>query len=428
MSLTTHHLSDQFHNYTFFPQIYRTKHLSHDDWLVGLINQIIAHPKDVYLILDDYHLITDTRLHSGLAFLIGNAPPNLHILIATRTEPDLPLPRLRAKSQLLEITASDLRFLQDEAHNFVTSQLDTSISNATLEQLLHNTEGWIAGIHLALLAAKQHNAPNKMLQSVSGTHRYIFDYLMQDVLEQQTEGIRHFLISTAVLGQFSAALCDAVLSQNQSQHMIETLIEANLFIVPVDNDNQWFRYHHLFHEVLVEHTDNMLSAADMTRIHQQAAIWLHQHEYYHQALAHAMRAEDFDLAVQIILDSSVNMFALGYVSELRQWMDALSAGWIDANWRMCMVYAWTLRFVRDVKGVQQYVSRAQSLLREQSLSEDDSNWYLAEQAGLQAFVAYVCGDDDEVLEQYEQVTDYRTDQNDIAYIGMSLTSVRYGAT
>ncbi|MGJ3239548.1 MAG: LuxR C-terminal-related transcriptional regulator [Anaerolineae bacterium] len=387
-----------------------------DDWLVTLINQIIAHDDELYLVLDDYHNIINPDVHNGLKFLIENAPSNFHIIIATRTEPPLPLPRFRAKNQLLEFHTKDLRFTPDEARPLVMSQIEMSVSDMTLEQLVDNTEGWIAGIHLALIAAKQHDAPDAMLQSISGTHRYIFDYLINDVLKQQPDDVQSFLLATAFLDEFSADLCDTLLVWDHSQQIIKNIIKSNLFVVSLDHQHQWFRYHHLFREVLLGYSNEALSADEIKRNHQQAAIWLHQHEHYRQALAHAMSASDFDLAVNIILDSSAKMFAYGYIRDLRQWMDELPEGMLESNWRMCIVYAWTLRFVRDVNGVEQYIARAEVLLYEQSLDDDDMNWYRAEQAGLQAFVAYVCGDNDEVLRQYKQLMQHKTQQNHIAYV------------
>ncbi|MEO0599768.1 MAG: hypothetical protein AAF126_26885, partial [Chloroflexota bacterium] len=223
----------------------------------------------------------------------------------------------------------------------------------------------------ALLNAKQSDNPDDALQTISGTHRHIFEYLVDDVLQKQSHQIRQFLLSTAILDRFSSDLCDTLLLCDDSQSIINNLVQSNLFVVPLDNQRQWFRYHHLFHDVLREHLQQAVTADRISTLHQRAAQWFHQHAHYKNALHHATQAHDFDLIKRIIVDGSVEMFAQGYVNDLRQWIETLSADLIASDWQLCIVYAWTHRYVRDVQGMQHYLERAEKLFQAEMRSEND---------------------------------------------------------
>ena len=210
---------------------------------------------DVVLVLDDYHLIDSQDIHAGMAYLIDHLPPRMHLVIASRTDPPVPLPRLRARGELVEIRAADLRFTADEAANYLNDVMALHLTAQDVAMLEDRTEGWIAALQLAALSMQGRDDVAGFIADFAGDDRYIVDYLVEEVLQRESEAVRGFLLETSILDRLSAALCDAVIVEHSesAKAMLEALERRNLFLVPLDDRRRWYRYHHLFAEVLQTH-------------------------------------------------------------------------------------------------------------------------------------------------------------------------------
>jgi LuxR family maltose regulon positive regulatory protein len=218
--------------------------------LTSLINAVATLPDKVILILDDYHLIETESIHDGLSFLLENLPPQLHLVIITREDPLLPLSRLRARGQMTELRAADLRFTPQEAAEFLNQVMGLNLSFENVSALESRTEGWIAGLQLAAISLQEKENTTELIKSFSGSHRLVLDYLIEEVLTQQSEHIRSFLLRTSILNHLTGPLCNALTGGNDGQEVLESLDRANLFIVPLDEERRWYRYHHLFVSLL----------------------------------------------------------------------------------------------------------------------------------------------------------------------------------
>jgi len=223
--------------------------------LIALLNEITTIPDNFVLVMDDYHVIDSKHIEEALTFLLKHLPPQMHLVIATREDPHLPLARLRARGQLTELRAADLRFTPSEATDFLNRMMGLNLRDADIAALEARTEGWIAGLQLAALSMQGRSDTAGFIQAFTGSHRFVLDYLAGEVLERQPERVRNFLLQTAILDRLSGSLCDAVTAQDGGRGMLETLERGNLFVVPLDDQRQWYRYHHLFADVLQAHLD-----------------------------------------------------------------------------------------------------------------------------------------------------------------------------
>jgi LuxR family maltose regulon positive regulatory protein len=264
-----------------------------------LLNDLTAVNAQCALILDDYHAIATQAIHDGMGFLLSHLPPQMHLILASRADPPLSLARLRSHGDLTELRVSDLRFTPDEAAAFLNQVMGLAIAAADVAALEQRTEGWIAGLQLAALSLQGRENVADFVAAFSGGDRYIVDYLLEEVLQRQPAGVRHFLLQTAILERLNGSLCDSVTARADGQTMLETLERGNLFIIPLDNQRQWYRYHHLFADVLKAHA-LMESPAHVPRLHERASAWYEQHNLYAEAIRHALAAEDFERAADLI--------------------------------------------------------------------------------------------------------------------------------
>ncbi len=223
--------------------------------LTTLLNEIAAIPDNFILVLDDYHVIDSEPIDQALTFLLDHLPPQMHLVITTREDPSLPLPGYRVRGQLTELRAADLRFTPEEAGAFLNQVMNLNLSVENIAALETRTEGWIAGLQLAALSMQGREDIASFIQAFTGSHRFVLDYLVEEVLQHQSEHIRRFLLQTAILDRFCAPLCNAVTGREDGKEMLEFLERSNLFLIPLDDKRQWYRYHHLFADVLQTHLD-----------------------------------------------------------------------------------------------------------------------------------------------------------------------------
>ncbi len=260
--------------------------------IAALINDLSEFvSKDVVLVLDDYHHITQQPIHDAIAYLIDHLPNNLHLVFISRADPPLPLGRWRVRGQLTEIRADDLRFTEEETAQFLNQTMGLSLSAEDIRTLEARTEGWVAGLQLAALSLQKSSNPSEVISAFAGSNRYVAEYLTDEVLSRQSEALRDFLLKTSILERFNASLCDHVLETSNSESMLAELERANLFIIPLDSDSNWFRYHHLFADLL----QRRLTQADQNKIadlHHRAAEWFEKNNDLLDAVRHWIAAHE----------------------------------------------------------------------------------------------------------------------------------------
>jgi LuxR family maltose regulon positive regulatory protein len=289
--------------------------------LVVLLNEIIARPDDFVLVLDDYHVIDARAVDDALAFLLQHLPFGMHLAVATREDPNLPLARLRARGQLTEVRASDLRFTLSETADFLQGVMGLDLTEEEIAALETRTEGWIAGLQLAALSMRGREDLPGFIEAFAGDNRYILDYLVEEVLQRQPERTRKFLLQTSILERLSGPLCDAITNREDAGVMLEALERGNFFVVPLDDRRQWYRYHHLFAEVLRAHL--MAEQPDQVSVlHQRASEWYEHHGLPGDAIRHALAAGDFERAADLV--------ELAWPAMRRSRQEAPLLGWLQA--------------------------------------------------------------------------------------------------
>jgi len=278
-----------------------------ENTLAEFIRGIMPLKREMLLVLDDYHLIQNKEIHNALGYLIEHAPPHLHLLILTRSDPPLELARLRVAGQLVELRMDHLRFSEQEASNFLRKATGMQLTEAEVAVLNERTEGWIAGLQMAAISLRGREDAEAFVAAFAGSHRFIFDYLLEQVLNRQSPQVREFLLQTSILDRFSASLCDAVNgSDGEARDLLETLERANLFLVPLDDERGWYRYHHLFSDLLklmLDRTHPKFSK----ELHRRASQWYEAQEMLPEALQHALSSGDMQLVAQIV---SANVLVL----------------------------------------------------------------------------------------------------------------------
>jgi LuxR family maltose regulon positive regulatory protein len=266
--------------------------------LTSLINDIADVHGTIVLVIDDYHLIDIQPIHEALTYLLEHAPPQLHLFIATREDPFLPLARLRGRCQLTEVRAVDLRFSASETAQFLNQVMGLGLNPGDIVALEERTEGWITGLQLAAVSLQGQSDKSRLIRSFTGSHRFVLDYLVEDVLSHQPEGLQSFLEKTSILRQLTGTLCDAVSGQDDGQGTLEMLACANLFIVSLDNERRWYRYHHLFAELLQLRLEQN-HPGELPILNLRASQWYEQNNFTEQAIQHAIKAGDFDRGTQL---------------------------------------------------------------------------------------------------------------------------------
>ncbi|MGB3137049.1 MAG: LuxR C-terminal-related transcriptional regulator, partial [Nodosilinea sp.] len=319
--------------------------------LMTLLNELTTVEEDLVLILDDYHAIETQAIHRGIGFLLNHLPPQMHLLIASRADPPLSLARLRSHGELTELRVSDLRFTPDEAAAFLNQVMELEISAANVAALEKRTEGWIAGLQLAALSMQGRADLPGFIAAFSGDDRYILDYLVEEVLQQQPERVRRFLLQTAILGRLSSSLCDVVTDQNDGQDMLEALERGNLFVIPLDNKRQWYRYHHLFADVLQAHA-LMEWPERIPSLHRRASEWYEQHDLFSEAIRHALAAQDFERAAGLMEQVWSTMRKCQQEATVLSWLKVLPDSLIRDRPILSVVYALVLLNTGQLEAVE----------------------------------------------------------------------------
>ncbi len=397
--------------------------------LTDLINEVaeVRHP--LILALDDYHLITAQPIHDSLTFLLEHMPAHMHLVIATRRDPPLPLARWRGRGQLRELRAADLRFTLDEAATFLNGVMGLDLSVEDIAALEVRTEGWIAGLQMAALSMRGQQDVRAFINALSGSHRFILDYLVEEVLDRQPDEVREFLLKTSILERMSGSLCDALLEigdwrvevepsdsqspisnaqsppstiRHPSQEMLEYLERANLFLIPLDEERHWYRYHHLFADLLRDRLAQTYPE-EVSRLHQRASEWFEREGFIEETIAHAFAAPDNERVVRLIEKYGRGMLRRGKYNALASWLESLPDALVRQRPWLCVFESWTRHWTGTREGGEELLRNAEQVLDRSSLvSEAEKGILLGYVATVRAHYAIIKDEIPRALEQAQK--------------------------
>ena len=336
--------------------------------LTALLNEVATIPENFILVLDDCHVIDAQPVDNSLTFLVEHQPPQIHLVIATREDPSLPLARLRVRDQLTELRAADLRFTPTEAAEFLNRIMGLNLTAEDIAALEARTEGWIAGLQLAALSMQGREDSARFIQAFTGSHRFVLDYLAEEVLQRQPEPIRNFLLQTSVLDRFCASLCNAVTGRQDGKEMLDILERSNLFLIPLDDQRQWYRYHRLFADVL--QTRLMEPQADQAAtLHSHASAWYEQNGLRADAIRHALDAREFERAADLIELVYPVMNINRQFSTMLGWLKALPDEVVRVRPMLCFAYAFSSMSRGENESVESHLRDAEHWLNMVEQSE-----------------------------------------------------------
>jgi ATP/maltotriose-dependent transcriptional regulator MalT len=329
--------------------------------LTRLLNEVAERAGHVLVLLDDYHLIHNEEIHAELSFLLEHLPPNMHLALTTRSEPPLPLARLRLGEQLVELRVEDLRFTHAEVNEFMQREHGASLEERDIELLERWSEGWIAGLHLALLSLDGRAEVSTFLHAFKGSPRPLFDYLVEEVLQTLPGEEQTFLLRTSILSRLCPGACNALTGRDDAQEILTRLARANLFLAPLDEQGYWYRYHHLFAEALFQRL-RQLDAASVPYLHKQASLWYEQNGLIEEAFEHALAISDFARASYLFGLVGQQMLLRGEMRTLRSWLERLPTSLVRSNPYLSLTLFWTLVDGQHLPEAAQCLSDVQSSL------------------------------------------------------------------
>jgi LuxR family maltose regulon positive regulatory protein len=357
-----------------------------DLFLTSLINEIAitsdlpsaSAGRSFVLVLDDFHVITDPQVNGAMAFLLDNLPPQMHLVLSSRADPSWPLARLRARGEMTELRADDLRFTLEETTAFLNEAMRLDLSPEDVDALETRTEGWIAGLQMAALSMRGRKDVSAFIRAFSGSHRFVLDYLLEEVLEQQPRDVQEFLLKTSILERMTAPLCNAVTQSSDSRAILTQLDQTNLFLVPLDDERRWYRYHHLFADLLRQRLQQ--DRRDLTPVlHRRASEWYQAKELYPNAVNHSLAAGDEERAAELIGSGGWDMLVRGEMRELLGWLDSLPQDLVSSRPQLGVIHAWALALTSQWERL------------DQRLTQIGDSHVPGEIAALQAYVASVQG-------------------------------------
>ena len=354
-----------------------------------LINELSDRDESIVLALDDYHVIDNVHIHRQIEAFIDRLPLTMHVAIATRSDPPLPLGRLRARAQLTEIRAADLRFDATEAEAFLNEMLGLDLDRSDVVALQDRTEGWVAGLQLAGLSLRDRDDRSDFIASFAGDDRQIVDYLGVEVLDHQQQAVREFLLQTSILDRLSGPLCAAITRRQDSAALLEELERANLFVVALDSKREWYRYHHLFSDLL-RHELGQAHPESVRELHQRAAAWYADEGEAHEAIEHSTAAGDVSAAIDLITAHWYEFLQRGRAETIAGWIDRLPAEEVAEEPNICLIKAWLGINLGRLDEVQRWIVAADELA-ETTEGEAETPPFQSGVASLQAIHRYMNG-------------------------------------
>jgi LuxR family maltose regulon positive regulatory protein len=362
--------------------------------MTSLINEISLLEVPLILALDDYHVVQLPPIHQQLAFLVEHQPECLHLVIVSREDPPLPLHLLRARRQMVEIHQDELRFSPEESANFFNRVMGIDLQERDIQALQQRTEGWITGLQLAALSLRSHADAHEFVRSFSGSNRYVLDYLFEEVFQQQTTMVQSFLLATSILNSLTPALCDALTGREDGRAQLQALEKANLFITPLDDEGRWYRYQHLFADLL-QHLLRISTEPPEAQLHLRASEWYWRNGHRREAVRHALAAADWDHATRQIDECADELFKHGEIATLLSWFAKLPEQVIKTSAELNMNFAWA----RMLSG--QYELAEQNLHQAEWLAQEEPS-ALGEIAAAEVFLAQSLGDGERLIEKSHQ--------------------------
>jgi LuxR family maltose regulon positive regulatory protein len=335
--------------------------------LNGLLNEIAQVSDPTVLVLDDFHVIADGAIHEGLTFLLDNVPPQMHLILSSRADPPWPLARLRARREMIELRTIDLRFTDDEAASFLNEAMKLDLSPGDIAALEERTEGWIVGLQMASLAmqaqlsTRGRREVSGFIKAFSGSHRFILDYLVEEVLDQQSPDVQEFLLKTSILERMTAPLCDAVTASDDSQTILAQLDQANLFVVPLDDERCWYRYHQLFADLLRSRLQQT-QPDGIPALHRRASEWHESSGQIVEAVGHALLAGDVEWIERLIAGNALAVIYHGELATVARWLDALPEEVMRSRPRLGVAQAWVLAYAGQIDGIEALLGDAERAL------------------------------------------------------------------
>ena len=333
-----------------------------------LINDLTAYASPCLLVLDDFHTIENRIVQEMVTTLVNHQPATLHLVLVTREDPPLPLARLRATGQLLEVRGTDLRFSLGESANFLTQVMGVTLSPPQLTTLDARMEGWIAGLQLAALSMQQRSDPGAVIEGISGAHHFILTYLTEEVLRELSPEQQSFLLETSILGRLTGGLCDAVTGREDGDTLLTTLHTSNAFVLALDEEKQWYRYHHLFADLLRSRLD-VVAPGRAAELHQRASAWYAAKGMATEAIDHAFAAADFVGVVQLLEEHARAFILQGHAQLVHDWLQRLPDDWRMAGPRANLAFAWSLLLGGRVGEVERYLRSAEEHLLRANVDE-----------------------------------------------------------
>jgi len=374
--------------------------------MTPLINEMSALATPFILVLDDYHAIESEPIHKAILFLLDHLPPGWHLVVATRKDPSFPLSKLRVRDQLTELRVSDLRFNHAEASLFLNRAMDLDLSPESVALLEARTEGWIAALQLAAISARGRQDADGFVRDFTGNHPHVVDYLIEEVLQRQPENVQKFLLGTSVLERMCGSLCDAVLGRKEGepagQTVLRSLEQANLFVVPLDDERRWYRYHHLFAELLQRRLRQVGGEAEL---HGRASVWYEEEGFELEAFRHAAAAGDVDRAERLIEGRGMPLLFRGAAVPVLDWLKSLPEPELSARPGLGVMYASAMLFVGRLADVEARLQSAEAALQ---LTEPDDRGrdLIGHIASIRATIAVAMHQADVIMEQSRRALDH----------------------
>ena len=383
-----------------------TQEKDHQVFLTELVNDLATLDDKVVIVLDDFHVISNQAIYEGLLFLLEHLPPSLHLIIATRADPRLPISRLRVRGKLTEIRIADLRFTSNETLEFLNNLMDLRLNASDIQALETRTEGWIAGLKLAALSLQGHENAHTFIQAFTGNQQYILEYLVEEVLHRQPEATQRFLVETSILERMSAPLCNAITETNNSGIILPELQRRNLFVIPLDDEQYWYRYHHLFAEFLKSYL-RRTRANDLPTLHRRAAQWYQANNYPEEALRHAFAIPDYPYVSHLVVNNWRQIYHQGRLDTAVRWLETLPSDFIRNSPPLGVAVCWTLFTRGDYDRITEYLDDIMQVFEQMvasgKLPKEHPEYNIIKQQVilLQAVVARHHGDVSSAMKQIE---------------------------
>ncbi len=389
--------------------------------LTSLLNEIAALQHDIILVLDDYHLADAAAIDHALAFLVERLPPRMRMVVATREDPNLPLARMRARGQLAELRATDLRFDATEAAQFLLTAMGLTLSADAVAALENRTEGWIAGLQLAAISLRGHPDAAGFIGSFTGSHRFVLDYLLEEVLRRQPAAVQSFLLHTSILSRMCGPLCDAVIRDASApgSETLEYLERANMFVVPLDDQRRWYRYHHLFADALGQRLRQSLALSPQdgvggaAELHVRASAWYEENGLEIEAFQHATAAHDFTRAERLIEGKGMPLYFRGALIPVLNWLKSLSTEVLDARPALWTAYASATLATGQANDAKEKLRAAESALEGVPL-DGKTRDIVGRIAAIRATLAIGRHESDAIIAQSRRALEY-LDPANLAY-------------